>query len=82
MFQLKNKFIYFRLRMELNRMNEQLKEYRDLINEKTFPKCSVDNSQPIEKNFCLYDHTENKLYSKPLEDDQLSESLQVTNEIE
>ena len=48
-----------------------------------------DDSRPIEKNFCLDDNTENKfifLYSKPPlpteDDDDLSVSLRVENEIE
>jgi len=61
----------FRLREELIRTNEQLKQYRNLIyliNEKALLRmnltvCFVDDSKPIEKNFCLDDNTV-VLYSK------------------
>jgi hypothetical protein len=76
------KILYFRLRDELNRSNEQIEEYRQIIyllNEKNVTTniddlnrndyLYDDDSRPIEKNFCLDDHTrENKfifLYSKP-----------------
>jgi len=71
----------FRLRNELNRSNEQLKEYRELIyliNEKSFlttnlddldqSDCLDDDSKPIEKYFYLNDNTENEsnfIYIKP-----------------
>jgi hypothetical protein len=91
----------FRLRAELNRSYEQLKQYQeliDLINKKSFPitnlddfdysDCIDDDSKPIEKNFYLNDNNEKKflcLYSKtplPSEDDDLSKSLHVENEIQ
>jgi len=65
-----------RLRDELNRSNEQIEEYRQIIcllNEKNlttniddlngieyFDDDDDDDSRPIEKNFCLDDNTENK----------------------
>lgn len=100
---MKESIFVFRLRIELNQSNEQLKEYRELINlinEKNLSTINIDDfnhsdyfdddSKPIEKNFCLYDNTENKLtylYSKPAllseddGDDDLSISLHVDNEI-
>jgi hypothetical protein len=70
----------FRLRLELDRSNEQMEEYRQylrLINE-TRRTTHIDDLSPIdysdddcsriEKNFCLDDHKEKKLiflYSKP-----------------
>lgn len=64
----------FRLRDELNRSNEKIEEYRQIIsllNEKNFTtniddlnqviySDDDDDSRPIEKNFCLDDNTENK----------------------
>jgi len=71
----------FRLRIELNRSNEQLKEYRELINlinKKSLlttnlddfnqSDCLDDDSKPIKKYFCLNDNSENEsnfIYSKP-----------------
>jgi hypothetical protein len=69
------KIFYFRLRDELNRSNEQIEEYRQIIsllNEKNLTTniddlnrisyFDDDDSRPIEKNFCLDDNTtENKL---------------------
>jgi hypothetical protein len=68
------KIFYFRLRDELNRSNEQIEEYRQIIsllNEKNLTTniddlnrisyFDDDDSRPIEKNFCLDDNTtENK----------------------
>ncbi|CAF3617057.1 unnamed protein product [Rotaria socialis] len=105
-----------RLHNELHRSNEQIEEYRhliDLLNEKSFTT-NIDNInlidysddgddddednsddndvQPIEKNFCLDDNTENKfifLYSKPPlppddedDDDDLSILSHLENAIE
>jgi hypothetical protein len=91
-YSVKNKLFIFSLRAELERTNDQLKEYRELIhliNEKTLTtttsiddlNSSSDDSKPVEKNYCLYDNTENKfifLYSKPpLSIEQLSLSSQI-----
>ena len=66
--------------MELNRSNEKNEEYRQYltllhlgngptnIDDLTPIDFSDDECQPIEKNFCLDDHTERKfifLYDKP-----------------
>ena len=91
-------FSVFRLREELNRSNEQMEEYRQIIsyfNEKNLDHLNAidsddnddDDSRPIEKNFCLDDHSENQmifLYSKPSlpPDDHLSILSHLQNEIE
>ncbi len=69
-----NFLLFFRLREELIQTNEQLREYRDLINlinENILPNtdCFDDDSKPIEKNFCLNDKSV-FLYSKPSEEIQ------------
>jgi hypothetical protein len=69
-------FFLFRLRDELNRSNEQVEEYRQIIyllNDKNLTTNiddlnrinysdddDDDDSRPIEKNFCLDDNTENQ----------------------
>ncbi len=84
----------FRLRNELNRSNEQVEEYRQilyLLNEKNLPinidYSDDDDSRPIEKNFCLDDNTEKKfifLYSKPPlpPDDDDIDNLSILSHLE
>ena len=72
---------HFRLRLELNRSNEKIEEYRQYfqlidgqneqtnIDDLTAIDYSDEDFPPIEKNFCLDDHSNEKnflfLYSQP-----------------